>query len=103
MLLAANTSWGKIRPNAHIRSSSPSKATGHTEIAQEVPTQGHPFETRQVTVSTNVTETEKDKQNEKTKEFVINEREKKILKKTNKIEINNLPVKNSRIINKNSN
>ena len=56
-----------------------------------------------MTVSTNVTETEKDTQNEKTKEFVINEREKKNPEKTNKIEINNLPVKNSRIINKNSN
>ena len=102
MLLAANTSWGKIWPNAHIRSSSPSKATGHTQITQEVPTQGHPFETRQVAVSTNVIETEKDEQMRRQRNL-FKMKEEKNPEKTNKIEINNFPLKSSRIINKNTN
>lgn len=73
--------------------------TDHTKV----PTQGHPFETRQVAVSTNVIETEKDEQMRRQRNLLKMKEKKILIKTTNKIEINNLPLKSSRIINKNTN
>ena len=72
----------------YVRSSSPIKATGHTDCIGMLPQRDTPSRWGYITVSPNFTETKKGKQNEKTEEFVSIERTReKMPKKTGEVEI----------------
>ena len=88
--LAASTLQWKKQPVFTSDSSLPPKPKDTHRLHREVPTQGHTFKTWIGNCSPNFIETDKVKQNEKTEEYVSNERKRK---KSNETEKNNSPDK----------